>query len=39
MKQLALGVGLRADAVFAGFASGPNGELLAAVRGGGSTPA
>jgi DnaA family protein len=33
MKQLALGVRLRADAVFASFAPGSNTELLAALRG------
>jgi len=32
MKQLALGVRLRADAVFAGFAPGANAEVLAALR-------
>ena len=38
MKQLALGVRLRADAVFESFAPGLNGELIAALRGGGSAP-
>ena len=32
MKQLALGVRLRADAVFESFWPGPNGEILAALR-------
>jgi DnaA-homolog protein len=32
MKQLALGVRLRADAVFESFWAGPNGEALAALR-------
>jgi DnaA family protein len=32
MRQLALGVQLRADAVFESFAPGPNGEILAALR-------
>jgi len=38
VKQLALGVRLRADAVFESFASGLNGELIAALREGGSVP-
>jgi DnaA family protein len=38
MKQLALGLGLRADAVFESFAPGANLELLAALRGRGATP-
>src|ERR1700692_5140450 len=33
MKQLALGVRLRADAVFESFWPGPNGEIVAALRG------
>jgi DnaA family protein len=33
MKQLALGVRLRAEAVFASFSCGANAELLAALRG------
>jgi DnaA family protein len=37
VKQLALGVRLRADAVFESFAPGLNSELIAALRGGGST--
>ena len=36
MKQLALGVQLRAEAVFASFAVGQNAEILAALRGGGT---
>jgi DnaA family protein len=32
MKQLALGVRLRADAVFGSFWPGPNGEVVAALR-------
>ena len=32
MKQLALGVKLRADAVFESFWPGPNGEIIAALR-------
>jgi DnaA family protein len=32
MKQLALGVRLRADAVFESFAPGPNKEIIAALR-------
>ena len=32
MKQLALGVRLRADAVFESFWAGPNAELIAALR-------
>ena len=38
MKQLALGVRLRADAIFESFAPGSNGELIAALRGGASAP-
>jgi DnaA family protein len=38
VKQLALGVRLRADAVFESFVPGLNSELIAALRGGGSTP-
>lgn len=38
MKQLALGVRLRTDAVFESFARGLNGELIAALRAGGSAP-
>ena len=38
MKQLALGVRLRADAVFESFAPGANGELLAALRSPGTEP-
>jgi DnaA family protein len=38
MKQLPLGVRLRADATFASFAPGANGELLAALRAPGSLP-
>ena len=38
MRQLALGVRLRADAIFESFASGLNGELIAALREGGSAP-
>jgi DnaA family protein len=38
VKQLALGVGLRADAVFESFAPGLNAELIAALRGPGSAP-
>jgi DnaA family protein len=38
VKQLALGVRLRADAIFESFAPGLNGELIAALRGGGSAP-
>lgn len=38
MKQLALGVRLRADAVFESFAPGLNGELIMALRAGGSAP-
>jgi DnaA family protein len=38
VKQLALGVRLRADAVFESFAPGLNGELIAALRQGGSAP-
>jgi DnaA-homolog protein len=33
MRQLALGVRLRAHAVFASFAAGPNAEILAALEG------
>lgn len=38
MKQLALGVRLRADAVFESFWPGQNGEVLAALRGPGAAP-
>jgi DnaA family protein len=38
VKQLALGVRLRADAIFESFAPGLNGELIAALRGGGCAP-
>lgn len=38
MKQLALGVRLRADAVFASFWSGSNGELVAALRSASAAP-
>jgi DnaA family protein len=38
MKQLALGVRLRADAVFESFAPGLNTELLAALRSPGAAP-
>jgi len=38
VKQLALGVRLRADAIFESFAPGLNGELIAALRGGASAP-
>ncbi|HEY1313999.1 MAG TPA: DnaA regulatory inactivator Hda [Steroidobacteraceae bacterium] len=38
MKQLALGVRLRADAVFASFWPGANGEALAALQAPGVTP-
>lgn len=38
MKQLALGVRLRAEAVFASFSPGSNTELLAALRGPDSGP-
>ena len=38
MKQLALGVRLRADAIFESFAPGMNDELIAALRGEGSAP-
>jgi DnaA family protein len=38
VKQLALGVGLRADAVFESFAPGLNVELIAALRGPGAAP-
>ena len=38
MKQLALGVRLRADAVFESFWPGLNGEVLAAVRAPGTAP-
>jgi DnaA family protein len=38
VKQLALGVRLRADAIFESFAPGLNAELIAALRGGGSAP-
>lgn len=38
MKQLPLGVRLRADATFTSFAAGGNGELLAALKASGSLP-
>lgn len=38
MKQLALGVRLRADAVYAGFAPGGNAEILSALRSPGGPP-
>jgi DnaA-homolog protein len=38
MKQLALGVTLRANALFANFYPGPNEEVLAALRGPGTDP-
>jgi DnaA family protein len=38
MKQLALGVRLRAEAIFDSFSPGSNMELLAALRSPGSTP-
>ena len=38
MKQLALGVTLRANALFANFHSGPNEEVLAALQGTGTDP-
>jgi DnaA family protein len=38
MKQLALGVMLRANALFANFYPGPNEEVLAALRGPGADP-
>jgi len=38
MRQLALGVQLRATAVFASFAVGTNAEVLAALRAGGADP-
>jgi DnaA family protein len=38
MKQLALGVRLRAEAVFESFAPGPNAEPLAALRDGAAAP-
>ena len=38
MKQLPLGVRLRADAVFESFAPGSNAEVLAALRGTGTAP-
>jgi DnaA family protein len=38
MKQLPLGVRLRAHAVFASFAPGHNGELIAALQGSGRDP-
>lgn len=38
MKQLALPVRLRAEAVFDSFAPGPNGELIAALRGADPAP-
>lgn len=38
MKQLALGVGLRADAVFESFAPGENSEVLTALRSANAVP-
>jgi DnaA family protein len=38
VKQLALGVRLRADAVFDSFWPGPNGEIVAALRASSATP-
>jgi DnaA family protein len=38
VKQLALGVRLRADAVFDSFWPGPNGEIVAALRAPSATP-
>ncbi len=38
MRQLALGVQLRANAVFANFHTGPNPEVLAALHAGGADP-
>ncbi len=38
MRQLPLGVRLRADALFDSYAPGPNGEALAALRGEGRAP-
>ena len=38
MKQLALGVTLRANALFANFYPGPNEEVLAALQGPGTDP-
>lgn len=38
MKQLALGVRLRAEAVFDSFWPGPNGEIVAALRAPSTTP-
>ncbi len=38
MKQLPLGIGLRADAVYDSFVAGPNVEALEALRGGGGAP-
>jgi DnaA family protein len=38
MKQLALGVGLRAGAVFESFASGQNSEVVTALRSPGTAP-
>ena len=38
MKQLALGVRLRAEAVFDSFWPGPNGEIVAALRAPGAAP-
>lgn len=38
MKQLPLGMRLRADAIFGSFVSGLNGELIAALRGGDPSP-
>ncbi len=38
MRQLALGIGLRTDAVFASFAVGRNGEAVEALRAPGAAP-
>lgn len=38
MRQLALGVKLRANAVFASFSPGPNGEILATLKGASRDP-
>jgi DnaA family protein len=38
VKQLPLGMRLRAEAIFGSFVSGLNGELIAALRGGDSSP-
>jgi DnaA family protein len=38
VKQLALGVQLRADAVFESFAPGANSEIIAALRAAGGNP-